>query len=133
MRFLNFLFGELTKIRVHKANSLLTYSERIRAFTVTLKNQKIEAFNRFWPQTKVAFHSVVQLFIWFCEFVYSVFRLFVFIGERSVGLWILNSVIQLFVCLLGCSFARSSVSALVCVSDFSSYSFVCPVLLVKLY
>ena len=61
---------------------------------------------------KRAFHSVVQLFIWFRELVHSVFRSFV--GELSVDRLSVNSVIRAFVC----------------VSGLSSYSSVCPVFLV---
>ena len=68
-----------------------------------------------------AVHSVVKLFIWFREFVHSVFRSFIFTGERSVDHLIVNSVIRLSVCSSGCSFACSSPDAFVW--------FLCPVLL----
>ena len=62
-------------------------------------------------------HSVVKLFIWFCEFVHSVFRSFIFTGltgERSVDHLIVNSVIRLSVCSSGCSLACSSPDPFVC-------------------
>ena len=52
-------------------------------------------------------HAVVQLFMSFRGFVHSVFRSFVFAGERSVDRLFVNSVIRPSVRPLGLPFARS--------------------------
>ena len=52
-------------------------------------------------------HLVVQLFIYFCEFVHSVSRSLVFADERSVDRLIVDSVIRLSVRSLGYPLVRS--------------------------
>ena len=79
---------------------------------------------------KGAVQSVVQLFISFRGFVHSVFRSFVFTGERSVDRLFVNSIIRPSVRTFGCSFVRASVCSFVCVSGLFSCSSVCPVLFV---
>ena len=58
--------------------------------------RRIELYRRIIAGER-AVHSVVQLFISFRAFVHSVFRSFVFAGERSVDLSAIRLLIRLFV------------------------------------
>ena len=113
-----------------KATLLPTRSGKISAFKFALEYQKIDSYKRLELQTK---ELSTRLFSYSSSFVGSLTWFLVrsscFAGERSVDRLIVNSVIELSVCSLGCSFAQASVCSFVCVSGLFSCSSVFPVLL----